>query len=306
MRVRAKCERPVVLACDANYQPAASVCLTSVFLNSPDVEFRTYLVTDTPGERLTATIRRLADTFNRDIKIATIGAEAFREFAASLGPIGGPSYISPAAFMRLALPDLLPVDSFVYLDCDIVVQDSIGALLRFELGDALVAAASEGMNAAARHKYLRLAAAEPYVNTGVLVVNARAWRESGGLGRVRAICRDHRGRLGAADQDIINLFCLGRKRLLERRWNTLQHDFLFTDDWESLDVAAFRGIFHFCSEMKPWMAWAPPKTRELYARYAALAPWPMPDVAEPRNADERKLVAKIAARDRIRARLGKT
>src|SRR5215510_6826162 len=115
--MRRKSDRPVVLACDEAYQPAALVCLTSLYLNSPDVEFRTYLVTDAPNDRLKESVRRLADTFGRDIKLALVGGDAVKQFSASLGPIGGPSYISRAALLRLALPELLPGDSFLYLDC---------------------------------------------------------------------------------------------------------------------------------------------------------------------------------------------
>src|SRR5262245_2984662 len=179
--VRGKVDRPVVLACDSAYQPAACVCLTSMFLNSPDVEFVSYIVTDTPNAQLKDAARRLADTFKRDVKLAVVGAEALQSFTASLGPVGGPSYISRAAFLRLALPELLPVDSFLYVDCDIVVQDSVGELLRLPLGDHMIAAATDGLAAANGHKHLRFAPTEPYINTGVLVVNARAWRSSGGL-----------------------------------------------------------------------------------------------------------------------------
>jgi lipopolysaccharide biosynthesis glycosyltransferase len=298
--MRRPCQRTVVLACDEAYQPAACVCLMSAFVNSPDIEFRTYLVTDAPNDRLTAAVRRLSDTFIRDIRIAAIEPDQARGLVKSLGPVDVQAHITSATMLRLAIPDLLPIESFLYLDCDIVVQDSLGELLSIDLGDNLVAAATDGLNAANGHKHLRLAPSEPYINTGVLVVNARAWRDSGGLRRVGQICRDHRGRLGAADQDIVNMFCLTRKLLLERRWNTLQHDFLFSGDWSSLDVAAFRGIFHFCSEMKPWMAWAPPPTRELYGRYAAVAPWSMPDVTTPRNDRERKVLAMSVEYERIR------
>jgi lipopolysaccharide biosynthesis glycosyltransferase len=300
MRTRTK--RSVVLACDESYQPAACVCLTSLFLNSPDVDFITYLVTDAPNQRLSDAARRLADVFGRDIKIAVVGADALQRFSASLGPIGGPAYISRAAFLRLALPELLSDEAFVYLDCDIVVQDSIAPLLQLELGDSLAAAAGDGLNAANGRKHLRFAPDEPYINTGVLVVNARAWRATGGLGRVGQICHDHRGKLGAADQDIVNLFCRGRKKLLDRRWNTLQHDFLFSGDWSSFDPETFRGIFHFCSEIKPWMAWSPEPPRRLYLRYAALAPWRMPEVTAPRNDRERKVQAMTLQRERLRAR----
>jgi lipopolysaccharide biosynthesis glycosyltransferase len=300
--MRRKSDRPVVLACDEAYQPAALVCLTSLFLNSPDVEFRTYVVTDAPNDTLKAAVRRLADMFSRDIKLALVSAESVKQFSASLGPIGGPSYISRAALLRLALPELLPGESFVYLDCDIVVQDSIAELLQTPLGDHLAAAATDGLAAANGHKHLRFPAHEPYINTGVLVVNARAWRASGGLGRIGQICHDHRGKLGAADQDIVNLFCRGRKKLLDRRWNTLQHDFLFSGDWSPFDPESFRGIFHFCSEIKPWMAWSPEPPRQLYRRYAAVAPWRMPEVAAPRNDRERKVLAMTLQRERLKAK----
>jgi lipopolysaccharide biosynthesis glycosyltransferase len=290
-----------VLACDATYQPAAIVCLTSLYLNSPDVEFTTFVVTDAPGGPLGQATGKLSAIYSRDIKIAAIGANALEQFATSLGPVGGPSYISRAAFLRLALPELLPDDSFLYLDCDMVVQESVAALLDLDLGDRLVAGATDGLAAASGHKHLRFAADEPYLNTGVLVVNARGWRQEGSFKRIMEICRAHRGRLGAADQDIVNLFCQGRKILLERRWNTLQHDYLFSGDWSGFDPETFRGIFHFCSEIKPWMVWSPEPPSSFYRRYAEVAPWRMPEVAEPRNERERKVLDMSRQRDAIRA-----
>jgi lipopolysaccharide biosynthesis glycosyltransferase len=299
--MRRKSDRPVVLACDEAYQPAACVCLTSLFLNSADVEFITYLVTDAPNERLSAAMRRLADTFKRDIRIAALDSGQVRALIDSLGPLDLPAHISPATMIRLALPELLSADSFLYVDCDMVVQESVKYLLGLDLGGNIVAAAAEVARGDWGRRNLSLGASDAYVNAGLLVVDAKAWRAHGGLRRVGEIGKRYGAKLVAADQDIINVFCRSRVLVLERRWNTLQQDFMMAGGWETFDVDGFRGIFHFNSEIKPWMAWATVQSRQLYGRYAAVAPMRMAEVTAPRNVREAKVAAMAQEYERRRA-----
>ena len=68
--MRRQVSRPLVLTADAAYQPAACVCLTSVFLATPDVAFTTHIFTDEPTEQLARAVARLRTTFDRYIAIA--------------------------------------------------------------------------------------------------------------------------------------------------------------------------------------------------------------------------------------------
>src|SRR5262245_14112167 len=234
--MRRKVDRPVVLACDEAYQPAACVCLTSLFLNSPDVEFVTYLLTDSPNDKFGQAVARLNATFGRDIKIAYVEPQQVSQFVRSLGPIDIPAHISPAALLRLLAAEVLPLDSFLYLDCDIVVQESVAYLLTLDVGDNLVAAVPDGLAQPDGRKRVRCDRSETYFNTGVLAINTKAWRKAGGLARIREICLEYRGRLSAADQDIVNVLCRSAKVMLEPHWNTLLNDFLLGQDWSTLDV----------------------------------------------------------------------
>lgn len=302
--MRRQRERPVVLVCDEAYQPAACVCLTSLFINSPEVEFRTFIVTDAPNDRLASAMRRLGDMFARDIRIAAIDAAQAQSLVRSLGPIEIQAHISSATMLRLAVPDLLPIDSFLYLDCDMVVQDNIDPLLQIDLGGHILAAVAEGARAEWGRQHLGLGTAEVYVNAGVLLVDAKGWRQEGGLRRVAEICRQYGDRLAAADQDIINLFSRMRTVELESRWNIQQQDFMMGGGWEKLDPEAFRGIFHFNSELKPWMAWSPAEARAIYRRYASISPWRMVEVTAPRSDREQRVAAMAKEYDRLRALKG--
>lgn len=298
--MRARRERPVVLTCDANYQPAAMVCLTSAFLNCGDVEFTTYIVTDEVSERFASAVRALGGTFGRDVRIARMGAEQARRVIATLGSTQLPPHLTDAAFWRLVVPELLPHDSFLYLDCDLIVQASLDHLLRLDVGRHVVAAVPEQAQAEWGRRNLRLPADASYFNSGVMILDARNWRAAGGFLRAAEICRANGPRIVTADQDVLNLMLSERGcRHLDPEWNTLQQDLMLSGRIDAFDIDAFRGIYHFNTEFKPWLGWAPVRSRQLYDRYAAVAPMRMAEVTTPRNARERQAAAMAERRARI-------
>lgn len=280
--MRQPVSRPLILTTDANYLPAACICLTSAFLATPDADFKTYIVTDEPGDELHRATKWFRLTFHRDVAVITVKREELRQFVVSLGHVSRTLYQSLAAFLRLLTPAMLPDESFLYLDCDMVVQDSLRPLLDLELGGWLAAAVRDGISEEESRLRLRFGDGEPYYNSGTMVVNARAWRKHNYLAKLRRLTQEPGRTYKLADQDLINVLCRDRILPLDERWNFTQHN-LFFKGWDGFDPDAFRGIFHFTSAVKPWMAWCPPPARRLYERYASVSPLRMPAVGSPRH-----------------------
>ena len=265
--------RPVATWVDAAYGPACIVMLQSLYRNNPGTAFDTYIFTPAgaagvarqPFTDAFATLRR---RFGRRIVVRTADDAALERLPLSPAL----PYLNRATYGNLLLVDLVPAGDFLYLDSDIVVQADIGELLALDLGAHLIAAAPDYGVAAAWGERLGIAEVDAYVNNGVMVVNAAAWRREGVLARLWQWLERLGERAIFLDQDLLNAATLGRKKVLAQKWNTQQHALLIQQLVDGFDADGFEGIFHFTGIAKPWSLDAIPTTRKLYERHAATAP----------------------------------
>ena len=268
---RARRSRPVVTWVDAQYGPAVLVMLNSLYSNNLNTPFDTLIFTP-PGERGVAQARfdfaALGARFGRHIGVHEIDDARLHGLPLS----GVLPYLSHATYGNLLLSGLVAAGSFLYLDSDLVVQEDIAPLLALPLGQALIAAVADWGDASEWGTRLGLDNADTYVNNGVMVVNAAAWRRENLLQRIF----DWQQRLGERasflDQDLLNVATIGRKKLLDAKWNVMQHALLKQGRLPMVDAASFRGIFHFTGLPKPWTPHGPSQPRALYERYAWLSP----------------------------------
>jgi lipopolysaccharide biosynthesis glycosyltransferase len=267
----------VVISSDRAYAGAALTCLTSLYLNTPTLAFDTYWYTnagasgaDTPEVR--AAIDRLAQSFGRRIDLVTITDRRFETFVRPRL-----RYLSTVTYQWLLIPDLIEAESCLHLDCDVIVQTDIEALLSLKLGDRLVAGAADGTDdwLDLERRRLGLPQDDTPLNAGVMIVNAGAWRREGTFHRLLAWYADNAAQIELADQDMVNGALAGRKQVLEPHWNVLLHTFSQTK-CATFDAGGFSGIFHFNGPNKPWLGTTPAPIRALYEKYAAISPMRMP------------------------------
>jgi lipopolysaccharide biosynthesis glycosyltransferase len=273
--MRKRISRPLVLCCDDAYVPAALVCLTSVFLNNPTIEFDIYWLTSNRSKfpydpSATVAIERISNTFSRNIKILPVDNTRFDNFKR---PTFLP-YLGNITYSHLLIANVIKAESYLYLDSDTIVQDGLEYLLSFDLGDALFAGVSNGTKEDMTR--LGLPSLEEYINTGVLVVNAAQWNKERVFETLLDWYAKNIDKVLLADQDLINGALIGRKRFLSEKWNFQMHR-LSPDDYEAFDENGFRGIFHFSGGNKPWYLTANPKYKALYEKYARFVPLRMPN-----------------------------
>jgi lipopolysaccharide biosynthesis glycosyltransferase len=195
------------------------------------------------------------------------------------------AHLSSATNYRLLLPRLLSTERVIYLDCDVVIGESLRGLWECGLDGQLVAAvrdASAPFPAGAagsgpNWRKLGLDPGLPYFNAGVLVIPLDAWRAEEVAERALSVLRNSTPRFG--DQDALNLVLQRRWVELSRRWNLQSAD--VTGDglswalWphdvsEALESPA---IVHFTEGDKPWNVDSTHPLRQLWLDTLAQSGW---------------------------------
>jgi lipopolysaccharide biosynthesis glycosyltransferase len=137
-------------------------------------------------------------------------------------------WISPAAYLRLLIPELLPsCASALYVDSDVLFLRDVKPLLETRLSAAaLVGAVRDVPNptlgsgvALPGWKVLGLDPDREYFNSGVMLVNSKIWREERVTERAIAFVTDHRSHVRYWDQDALNYVAQDRWDRLPLVWN---------------------------------------------------------------------------------------
>jgi lipopolysaccharide biosynthesis glycosyltransferase len=165
-------------------------------------------------------------------------------------------YPAPTLF-RLLLPELLDtsIDRVLYLDGDLVVRRDLTPLATMDLAGAPAAAVGHYLP---RERALGLRPGMPYVNTGVLLMDLRQWRERRLGPRMVELLGDAAEQLPFADQDAINEIIGTELALVDPRWNQLSSLVLEEPDdglYGPTELAQLRQdpwIVHYSSRPKPW------------------------------------------------------
>jgi lipopolysaccharide biosynthesis glycosyltransferase len=158
----------------------------------------------------------------------------------------------PMVYARLLLDRLLPpeVGRVLYLDSDLYVRAPVERLLEMDLaGMSLAAAPEPGRHHLVGGDDMRTRqgpfdVADPYFNSGVLVIDRAAWGRADLPGYLRRLQASGELKALYHDQDILNLAFRDDWLPLDPRWNlTKPHPAL-----RALDPF----IVHYTTGMKPW------------------------------------------------------
>jgi len=171
---------------------------------------------------------------------------------ALIDSLPGTNDFPPVVYARLLLNELLPPDvtRILYLDSDLYVRAPVENLIDMDLlGHTLAAAPEPGRHHLVRGDDMRTRMspfdpADPYFNSGVLVIDRAAWGKADLPGYLRQLQQS--GEINALyhDQDVLNLKLRGDWLRLDPMWNlTKPHPAL-----RALDPF----IVHYTTGMKPW------------------------------------------------------
>ena len=218
---------PIILSCDDFYAPYMGVLIQSIIENSHSDRNYDIIVlhTDIKEENILLLKSLVACRDNFSIRFSdisdNIGSRHFSVWA----------HYKKYNVYRLVAPEVLSqYDKAIYFDSDIVVEKDVAQLFDTDLGDNLIAAVPDIRYHSWKNeenndlqiyskKVLKLPETHLYFNSGVLIYNLRAFRETYTSEFMLDYCAQRHWRY--IDQDVLNITCAGRTLFLPQAWNVL-------------------------------------------------------------------------------------
>jgi lipopolysaccharide biosynthesis glycosyltransferase len=279
-------EFALVFAADEEFARATAVAVhTALECLSPGIEPEVFILdnglAEASRDRLNKVVCRVA---SREIRWMEVPSEHLLDH-----PL---AHVTPTAYARLLIPDLLPpnIRRAVYLDGDIVVKQDLSPLLQMDLGGAPLAAVRDFVTPRTDSELspLRgLVEPKPYFNSGVLVIDVTHWRKSGVAERALGFARGFGSELGFGDQDAMNAASANWHEL-DFRWNVQVLMMYWPDlprteltDMLSRNRAGLyrdAAVLHFAGVPKPWQpyAWGTSRGKTVWARALVRTRWYKP------------------------------
>jgi len=182
-----------------------------------------------------------------------------------------------AAYLRLYAPYIIAPEreKVLYLDCDMIVQTDIAKLWHTDLGGRLFGAVQDLQGTVScswggipNHRELGIPADSKYFNSGLLLINARKWREENTTTKVIQCLIDNRKYVNWPDQYGLNAALANQWLELDPRWNW----YASLPDTTPAGDAPF--ILHFLDVKPVFTSYASnPSFQEEFYRYMRLTPW---------------------------------
>ncbi len=242
----------ICFSLDENYCEQLAVAITSLLLNSDeDDSFSFYVLNENISEESRIKIRALKKIKDFEISFIDIDSKYFSDFPIPKykWPECKNSTISrPAYFKYVIANELAHLDKVLYLDCDLLIINSLKELYNIDIGDNYAAMVQD----VETEKLSESFQISNYFNTGVMLINLKKWREEQLKDRLIKATYENIDRILFADQDVFNIVLDNKVMKLSKRWN--YQFFLSTKEdnirlYHNFDAY---NIIHYAGQNKPW------------------------------------------------------
>jgi lipopolysaccharide biosynthesis glycosyltransferase len=279
----------IVLSTDNNFVQHCAVTMASILLNNRDVNF--FILTADLTNDNRKILNDLAHKYNGAIDFLIVDSSILQKLPMPDGSFL--NHVSIATYFRLFVASLLPecINKVIYLDCDIIVRNSLKELLDTDIDKyALAAVYQDDPNLINGDEYERLNIPSKYgyFNAGVLLINLRYWREYEVESKLLNYIYSNYSNIRFHDQDTLNGVLFAQTLCLSCKWNVLSYFlkneiFHFTlsrcieyKDELISGVGENPTVVHFVSRPKPW-TWECvhpfKKDYYYYLQYTPFASW---------------------------------
>ena len=215
----------IVLASDNHYAILIAAMIKSIEVNhKTDEPIDFYILDDNISAKNKQKIRESIQSV--DISIQWVDVRRIIPPTIKLPMDSTPFPVT--TYMRLFAPYAVPpeLERILFLDVDTIILTDISLLWHADIGDYVVGAVQDFQKVVSCHrggipnyKELGLSPDTKYFNSGVLVINARAWREADITNRVFACSHENIKHIIFADQYGLNVALANQWFELDPRWN---------------------------------------------------------------------------------------
>lgn len=281
----------IAVSCNEYYMPILGVMLSSLLTNgSPENNYDILVMrnkTKHDSENVIRYMKMLKELVSRY-------SNASIRFVDISGLIGRKKFFvrgnfTPETYFRLFLPQILKnYEKTLYLDADMVVCHDVAELYHMDLNGALLGAVRDpiisGSNKSPLYnkhedmKKLGIKNIYDYFQAGVLLIDLKKISENGLCEQMIEYASTHDCDL--VDQDVLNLFCQGRVKYVDNKWNVDVNSIAMevvpyapAAMWkEYKENREHAYIYHFAGAEKPWNNPGLDKA-DIFWRAARNTPW---------------------------------
>lgn len=267
----------IVCNIDSSYVEHCGVMLTSLLLKNKEERFKVHIINSSLSEQDKQRLSVLSERFPVELAYYDVPHSFVESF-----PIQKKDHLSLATYLRIFMPELLPVEveKVLYLDVDLIVMDSIRELWDVDIADCAVAAVEE------RPPYdlnmpvvLGYPVEYSYFNMGVLLINLKRWRAMNLTAQCKQFIAKNYDIIKYHDQDVLNALLYAERKFISIRWNMMHFFFFLRPEiqprrMEDLKYALHHpSIIHFTGSRKPWLHNCDSPYRAQYLRLASENGW---------------------------------
>jgi len=239
----------IVFCVDRSVLPGLHVAVYSLLERiSPAVsQTRFFVFSDELDESDLALLRKTLASLNEPftLELRRVDASLFTGFP--------PLYGSWATYYRLAVPQVLDAERFLYVDADTLCDVDVSGLNTLDLGQAPAGLVSEAPLAGAVDRFvagqLGNSPTEPYFNCGIILVNVVEWRRQRVTERAMEYIATHHPPFH--DQSALNWVLHGSAMTLDARFNCIAN---MRKNWPAVrrHYGRIGKLVHFLEFPKPW------------------------------------------------------
>lgn len=248
------------LSCDDNYAKYAATVIYSVLANkNEDDEIVFHILY---SNLLQENINKLS--FYKNVVFHKVDSALFEPYFNN----GVCKNVTVATLYRLMLPELLPnIDRIIYLDCDLIVLDSLSELFFVTLDDNEYAACVPDLALGSHMKRMNFETSckNFYFNAGVCMLDLQKMRRDNIQQQMFSYLYKNWDKLSYCDQDVMNAVLLGKVKKMDRKFNFITPNFYFVN-YKNPPIVHFAGV-------KPWHVGFYNNYRELFWKYFMQTPF---------------------------------
>lgn len=243
----------IILSANDAYHKYCAATIQSVLSSNQNVYLNFYIITTDFKAKTRDAFTKLFENLCATLEIITIDSDMFLNFP-------NLKHISNDSYSRLLAAELLPnINKFIYLDCDLTVEKPISELYETNLGDNIIGAVRQ-RNSEMHHsviKRYKLPKNLLYINSGVLLVNAKAWRENLVTKGILKWIQTNLLHLEMSDQESLLVYLEGKILELNPKWNIEARHYSEKKmgmplEKDLLDAMESPAVIHYTGSVKPW------------------------------------------------------
>lgn len=237
---------PIFFGSDENYLPFLSVTISSIVKNSSPDYIYDIKVLCFDSSVINQDKIKFLETSNVRIEFVSVKNKVLG-INNHLDEVR--DYYTQAIFYRLFISSMYKeLDKVIYLDSDIVLLSDIKDLYNIDLGDNILGVVRDDIvaNNPAFKIYTKDALGinhDEYFNSGVLLMNLKEYRKN----KIEEIFIEILNKSGfhslAPDQDYLNVACKNKVKYLDKGWNFMPLDKLYSGKIN---------LIHYNMFLKPW------------------------------------------------------